>query len=88
MKWDKPLDIKKNSDGTYVRRGKTLDQKPRWTVGTPRGILAASLLLLLLLWLQFEWVLINAYVSVAGIIVLFSFVFLQFYLARLSWEKF
>ena len=88
MDWDTPIDITKNPDGTYTYKKKTLDKKPRWTLGTPRMLLASTLLILLLAWLHFGWILINSSVTAASIIILLGFIFTQLYLVRLSWEEF
>lgn len=88
MDWDTPINITKHSDGTYTYKGKSPEKKPRWTIGTPRMLLASTLLIFLVAWLHFDWILVNSSVTVASIIILYGFVFYQFYLIRLYGEEF
>lgn len=54
MDWDKPLDITRNSDGTYTKNGNTYNSRPRWTVGSPRLFLALFLQALLHIWMTLD----------------------------------
>ena len=88
MSWDQPFDITKNADGSYTKRGKTQTHKPRFTLGTPRMVVANVLLVLLLIWGQFGSVVIAPLFSLITGFGLFAFIGFQFYLAGLAWQRF
>ncbi len=88
MNWDQPFAIVKNADGSYTRWGKTQTRKPRFTLGTPRMVVANVLLVLLLIWSQFGGIVISPLISLIIGLGLFAFIGFQFYLAGLAWQRF